>query len=493
MTTAFHFTIITYLVSIILSCSEAKQENSYDKINSILNKSELEDPLRPLFHYTAEAGFLSDPNGLIYIKGEYHLFHQYNPFDNRSGVPQHWAHAVSKDLVHWQRLPIAIYPHGGGNIWSGSAVVDLLNSSGLQTGIDPPIIAFYTWQKDFTQRMTYSNDNGLTWTEYDGNPVVHHLVENNRDPKVFWHSLTGKWIMILYTRGFEIFISDNLKEWTHSAYMNLEEFHECPDFFELPVDGDKKHTKWVVTDAAGRYYIGDFDGKTFKAESDLLISDWNGIQKEFYATQTWSNIPAEDGRRIQIACMRDRKYKIPEEKFHNQMTFPCELTLRSTDQGIRLFRWPVKEIERLYSGIQEWTDEMVSPLKIKKLAEDRLLDLNARIELPLSTHPSSKKQLPFDALSFSFNIRGIDVLYDVIKQEISCGSVTAPLKIKKDKTLDIRILVDKISFEIFGNEGEMSISTYVNPAVNNHMTFIRSTGGKIRIIKMQVTNLKPIW
>lgn len=493
MTTLYHSSIISYLVSIILSCTEAKLENSYDKINSIISKNELEDPQRPLFHYTAEAGFLSDPNGLIYNKGTYHLFHQYNPFDIRSGVPQHWAHAVSKDLVHWQRLPIAIYPHGGGNIWSGSAVVDLTNSAGLQTGIDPPLIAFYTWQKDFTQRMTYSNDNGLTWTEYSGNPVVHHLVENNRDPKVFWHSPTGKWIMILYTQGFEIFISDNLKKWTHSAYMNLQDFHECPDFFELPIDGNNKDTKWVVTDATGRYYIGAFDGNTFKTESDLLISNWSGVQKEFYATQTWSNIPPEDGRRIQIACMRDHKYKIPEEKFHNQMTFPCELTLRSTDHGLRLFRWPVKEIEQIYDGTQSWKDVIVSPLESVSLSDRRSFDLSAQIEFPLSNHLLTQNKFPYDALSISFNIRGIDVLYDVTKQEINIGSVTAPIKINKERRLDLRILVDKNSFEIFGNEGEMSISAYVNPAVNNHMTFVRSTGGKIRLIKLQVTNLKSIW
>ncbi|GAJ24633.1 unnamed protein product, partial [marine sediment metagenome] len=205
---------------------------------SIPAQNELDDPLRPQFHYTADSNFLSDPNGLVYYNGDYHLFHQYNPYDIRSGVPQHWAHAVSKDLVHWQRLAIAIYPHGGGNIWSGSAVVDKNNTSGLQTGVDPPIVAFYTWHKDFTQRMTYSNDGGKTWEEFEDNPVVEHIYGNNRDPKVFWHEPSGQWIMILYVQKFEIFVSDNLKEWTNSVSMELKDFHECPDFFELPVDGN---------------------------------------------------------------------------------------------------------------------------------------------------------------------------------------------------------------------------------------------------------------
>ena len=438
------------------------------------------DLLRPQFHFTADSNFLSDPNGLLFYKGKYHLFHQYNPFDIKSGVPQHWGHAVSTDLVHWQRLPIAIYPHEGGNIWSGSAVVDKNNTSGLQNGTDPPIVAFYTWQKDFTQRMTYSNDGGNIWTEYKQNPVVGHLFENNRDPKVFWYEPTRKWIMLLYTTDFEIFISDNLKQWNHASYMNLKDFHECPDFFDLPVDGNRNYKKWVVIDARGSYYIGSFNGFSFLPEFGPFISDWNGSNKIFYATQTFNNMPPEDERRIQIACMRDRNYKIPWQNFCNQMTFPCELTLRTTDAGIRLFRYPVREIEKLYLKKHKWNLKKILPGIQFNFSSFDLLDIHAVIK-------------PDDASGFNFVIRGINIVYDTGKQEISCEGVNAPLKKEKDGSVELRILVDRVSLEIFGNRGMVSQSIYVNIAPDNKSSFVVAKGGEIEITRLDAAELRSIY
>jgi fructan beta-fructosidase len=460
------------------------------------NQTDCEEPLRPLFHYTADSAFLSDPNGLVWYEGEYHLFHQYNPYDIRSGVPQHWAHAVSRDLIRWERLPFAIYPHGGGNIWSGSAVVDKNNTSGLQTGEDPPIVAFYTWHKDFSQRMTYSNDGGETWTEYPENPVVAHIHGANRDPKVFWHEPSQQWIMILYVQQFEIFVSKNLKEWTNTCSLALEGFHECPDFFELPVDGNPEDTRWVVVDGAGRYYSGNFDGSVFTPEGEWHFTDWNPLRRqeatgsykgEFYATQTWSNMPEEDGRRIQIAAMRDARYRLPQKGFHNQMTFPCELTLRTTPEGIRLFRWPVREIEQIYGKSQTWTGLDLEEGTLLVLAEGDLLDIRASLQFPPSDHEIRKHVLPWDPLSFRFTVRGIDVHYDVWQQEINCMAATAPLKLSESGELEIRILVDKSSVEIFGNRGEISISTFINPLPENHSATFDCTGGTV-IIKELVVN-----
>ena len=494
--------LFTFSFSILLvgACGERRETWPVSNDRDRLTWNDNPDPLRPQFHYTADSNFLSDPNGLVYYNGEYHLFHQYNPYDIRSGVPQHWAHAVSHDLIHWERLPIAIYPHGGGNIWSGSAVVDRNNTSGLQTGSDPPIVAFYTWHKDFSQRMTYSNDGGETWTEYEGNPVVDHIHGRNRDPKVFWHEPSGQWIMILYVKQFEIFVSDNLKDWTNTSSLELDDFHECPDFFELPVDSDPDLTRWVVVDGAGRYYIGDFDGSEFTPESGWHYSDWNALRRqghtgsrkgEFYATQTWSNMPVEDGRRIQIAAMRDVRYRLPQKKFHNQMTFPCELTLRTTDEGIRLFRWPVKEIEQLYETEKSWTGVVLQPGHRMMLAEGELLDIRATLQFPPSDHEIRKHVLPWDPLSFRFTIRGIDVHYDVWQQEINCHGATAPLKVDKNGVLSIRILVDRISFEVFGNGGRSSISIYVNPLPENRSATLDCTGGVVKINELKVYRLKP--
>ena len=452
---------------------------SFSQINGGLNKNDVNDPLRPQFHFTADSNFLSDPNGLLYFKGRYHLFHQYNPYDTKSGVPQHWGHAVSSDVVHWKRLPIAIFPHGGGNIWSGSAIVDKNNTSGVQSGMDPPIVAFYTWQKDFTQRMIYSNDEGNTWTEYKQNPVVEHLFVNNRDPKVFWYEPTRKWIMVLYTNDFEIFVSDNLKQWEHASYMNLQDFHECPDFFELPVDGNENNMKWVVIDARGSYYIGNFDGIRFTPEDGPFLSDYNGLNKIFYATQTFNNMPQEDGRRIQIACMRDRNSKIPWQQFCNQMTFPCELSLRTTDEGIRLFRNPIREIEKLYSIQHKWNSEEVLPETKFKFSDFDLLDINAIIK-------------PGKASKISFVIRGVPVEYDINNHEIKCEGVTAPMKTGSNNKIELRIIADRISFEIFGNDGEVSLSVYVNPSPSDIASYIKVSGGIVELVKLEVAELKSI-
>lgn len=493
------FAVFVLIFSVACSDLHEKNRSASGRFNT--DVEDLLDPLRPQFHFTADSGFLSDPNGLVYYQGDYHLFHQYNPFDNRSGVPQHWAHAVSCDLIHWKRLPIAIYPHGGGNIWSGSAVVDKNNSSGLQSGTDPPIVAFYTWNKDFSQRMTYSNDGGDSWEEYKNNPVVGHIYESNRDPKVFWHEASGQWIMILYVRTFEIFVSQNLIDWTNTCSMELEGFHECPDFFELPVEGHPEESRWVVVDAAGRYYTGDFNGTTFTPEGSWHYSDWNPRTRlertgktrgEFYATQTWSNMPPEDGRRIQIAAMRDGNYRLPKKTFHNQMTFPCELSLRHTEEGIRMYRWPIGEIENLYDNQQSWKDLTLKAGESLILGENDLLDITATLELPPSHHETTLEWLPLEPLSFQFHIRGIDIHYDVRQEEISCQNSVAPLSLAKNNSVELRILVDRLSLEIFGNQGEISISTYANMDADNHRSTLECTGGAIIIKELKVNTLTAL-
>lgn len=236
----------------------------------------------------------------------------------------------------------------------------------------------------------------------------------------------------------------------------------------------------MVIDARGSYYIGTFDGINFKPESGLFLSDYNGRNKIFYATQTFNNMPDKEGRRIQIACMRDRPYKILWQKFCNQMTFPCELTLRTTDEGIKLFREPVSEISLLYSKSHKWLSEKVLPATRFSFSDYDLLDIIAVIK-------------PGDATNFSFVIKGIPVNYDVKKQEISCEGVVAPLKLKGDGKLNLRILVDRVSFEIFGNDGQFSLSVFVNPAPDNKSSYISVSGATIEIIKLEVSELKSIY
>ncbi|HEY3377299.1 MAG TPA: glycoside hydrolase family 32 protein, partial [Armatimonadota bacterium] len=252
---------------------------------------------RPQFHFSSRRGWLNDPNGLVYYQGEYHLFYQHNPY----GVQwenMHWGHAVSPDLVHWQELPAALYPfsQAKGHAYSGSVVVDHANSAGFGQGTAPAMIAAFT-DTACGEALAYSNDCGRSWSYAPDNPVVRH---EGRDPKVFWYSAGQHWVMALYDiregkHGIAFLTSADLKTWQRQSW--LDGFFECPDLFPLPVSGEPHTVVWVLSGADGNYRLGDFDGKTFIPISAKLPFQYGNA---YYAAQTYNEIPAEDGRRIQI-------------------------------------------------------------------------------------------------------------------------------------------------------------------------------------------------
>jgi len=440
---------------------------------------------RPQFHFTAKQNWLNDPNGLMYYKGEYHLFFQHNP----SGVNwgnMTWGHAISKDMVHWNQIENAIYPDKLGTIFSGSGVVDWNNTTGFQTGYEKPLICIYTSAggtsdeskgQPFTQSIAYSNDKGRTWTKYEKNPVLGHIIGSNRDPKVIWHEPTEKWIMTLYLDGndYALFSSPNLKEWTRLSDINLPNTSECPDIFELSVDGDPNNKKWVFWGANGNHYIGTFDGKIFKAESDLLRTDFGA---NFYAAQTWSDIPKSDGRRIQIAWMNGGKY--PDMPFNQQMTFPVELTLRTTPYGIRLFRKPIKEIENIYQKEYFWQDQILPPKNdILSGIKGDLFNIYAEIEL-------------YKSSEVGFVIYGEKVQYNKESKQLSCLGRSALLE-PIDNKISLQILVDRTSIEVFGNDGLVSLSSCFLPDLDNENLSIYSLDGEANIILLKVYELKSAW
>ena len=245
-----------------------------------------QEPFRPQFHFTPAQNWMNDPNGLVYYKGEYHLFYQHNPFGNTWGHMS-WGHAVSRDLVHWKHLPVAIAEDEGREaIFSGSAVVDHRNTSGFGTRRNPPMVAVYTSARpdDQNQSLAYSTDRGRTWTKYAGNPVLDDADREFRDPKVFWYEPERKWVMVLakaVQRKVAIYESKDLKSWRHLSDFGpanaVAGIWECPDLFQLPVDGDRRNKKWVMVvslnpgSIAGgsgtQYFVGDFDGKRFTADN----------------------------------------------------------------------------------------------------------------------------------------------------------------------------------------------------------------------------------
>ena len=406
------------------------------------DESAYHETYRPQLHFTARKNWLNDPNGLVYYRGEYHLFFQHNPQGIEWGNMT-WGHAVSPDLLHWQQLGNAILPDPLGTIFSGSAVVDWDNTSGFQTGSEKAIVCIYTSAgKPFTQSIAFSNDRGRTWKKYDHNPVLQHIAGDNRDPKVIWHEPTKKWIMALYLDGqsYALFASPNLKEWTKLCDLPSPGGSECPDFFELPVDGNSTNARWVFWAGNGNYLLGTFDGKTFTKESGPHASDSGD---NFYAAQTYSDIPRQDGRRIQIAWMRGGKY--PGMPFNQQMSFPCELTLRKTPEGLRLCRNPVREIEQIRAKEHKWQSLSLKPGEnpLREVAAE-LLDIRAEIE-------------PSNADAVALKVRGETLKYDAKKKELQCRGKKTDLKPVGGK-IKLQVLVDRTSLEVFGNAGQRCLS-----------------------------------
>ena len=427
---------------------------------------------RPQFHFTAKKNWLNDPNGLVYYEGEYHLFFQHNPKGLRWGNMT-WGHAVSTDLVHWKQLEHALYPDENGVCFSGSAVIDWNNTAGFQSGEEKTIVAIYTSHgKSETQSLGYSNDKGQTWKMYEGNPV---LGDRDRNPKVLWHEPTKKWVMSLYSkRGISFYSSPDLKKWTFMS--NVRGFHECPDMFELAVDGDSKNTRWVLHGgSAGKYLVGKFDGTKFTPESDGLKFDYG---KNFYAAQSFSDVPAEDGRRIQIGWMRGGKY--PGMPFNQQMSFPCVLTLRTFPEGIRLCRQPVKEIEVLRTKEYAFADKLLKPGEnLLRDMQGELFEIKAEIELDGAT-------------SFGLRARGEAIDYDVAAKTVKALGAKGPLEPINNR-IKLHVLVDRATLEVFGNDGKLSMSSCFLQDPDNKSLEIYTVGGNIKVISLDVYELKSAW
>ena len=428
---------------------------------------------RQQFHFSSRRGWNNDSNGLVFYKGEYHLYYQHNPYGWDWGN-MHWGHAVSSDLVHWKELPIALYPSGFGDwCFSGSAAVDWENTAGFRRRAEDVMVAAYT-STGRGECIAYSNDRGRTYTDYPGNPVVKH---RGRDPKVIWYKPARHWVMAVYdeqdkSQGIAFYRSGNLKDWQFSS--RIDGFYECPEFFELTVDGDRDHTQWVVHAADGNYRIGTFDGKVFSAESGKHMWSYGEC---FYASQTFNDIPQKDGRRIQIAWGR---IATPGMPFNQCMLFPCELTLRTTEDGVRMFAQPVREVEKLHDHRRTWTDTALRP-DSNPLAGIRGELLHIRGDLAAG-----------DASELGFVIRGVPIAYSVDRQELSCQGKTAPLRLVGGG-IRLELLVDRTSIEIFGNDGRVYMPMGMSPAADDTSIQVYAKTGTAKIRSLEVCSLRSIW
>ncbi|MGG3622282.1 glycoside hydrolase family 32 protein [Bacillus gobiensis] len=479
-----------------------------------------DETYRPQVHYTAEKNMINDPNGLVYYDGEYHLSHQYNLFG-----AVHWGHAVSTDLVHWKHLQPTIMPDEIGQIWSGSAVVDEKNTSGLQTGDEKVIVALFTYSEHNkgtqSQGLAYSNDRGRTYKMYSGNPVIPNPgIEDFRDPKVFWHEESGKWVMVLVAGDHvKFYTSKDLITWKFASNFGKGEGGhggkwETPDLFEVPVDGNPNKTKWVLSigvmggspsgGTAMQYIVGDFDGKTFTNDNPSSTVLWQNYGKDFYAAQTWHDIPASDGRRLMIAWADNWQYRFdpPTTPFNGQLTLVRELQLKTFPEGIRLIQTPVKEYETLRKEPQQLGRQALSPNQnvLSGISGDNV-EIVAEFTVDDSTTASEfgfkVRKGPTQETVVGYDVNSEKIFVDRTKSGLNPninwpGKHSAPLKPDKKK-IKMRIFVDRSSVEVFANDGKRSLSELILPDRSSTGLETYSVGGKVTLDSLTVYPLKKAY
>jgi fructan beta-fructosidase len=463
------------------------------------------EPYRPQYHYSPPCGWLNDPNGMVYYEGEYHLFYQFYPDAIVQG-PKHWGHAISPDLIHWETLSIALYPDEIGAIWSGSAVVDKENTSGLVPG--GGIVAIYSYENQ-SQGIAYSNDRGRTWMKYVGNPVIPSPAQDFRDPKVFWHDETHRWVMVI-SKGQEIqwFISPNLIDWEYSSRFtggHVAGVWEVPDLFPLEIEGE---TKWVLlvsvstlAPAGGsgiQYFIGDFDGKTFT--NDYLNSVlWLDYGPDNYAGTTWDNEP--NGKRIYIGWMSNWQYaeRTPTSPWRGATTLARELQLARTPEGIRLIQSPAGAIESLREFIGRWENLDLSGEMVLDDVHGRTLEIIAEFEagtaerfgIDLHRGENNRTRIVYNSVQSQLLISRSDTTESgtIFAFNPAFG---APTTLDNNR-LRLHIFVDESSLEVFAQDGLVSLTsqTFVNPTNDGLALF--ADNGAAKVSSLEIYVLADIW
>jgi fructan beta-fructosidase len=458
-------------------------------------------PWRLQYHFSPPQNWTNDPNGLVYYKGEYHLFYQFNPFGSKWGHMS-WGHAVSADLLHWHDLPVALEEENGIMIFSGSAVVDEHNSSGLcsKNGGDVScLIAIYTGHtpERQTQNIAFSNDRGRTWTKYKGNPVIDLHLKNFRDPKVLWYEAGKKWVMVTALSDqhkLRLFESHDLIHWNALSDFGpagaVEGVWECPDLFELPLTGTDE-TRWVLVlnmnpggiagGSGTQYFVGQFDGSKFTNENPTSKQLWMDYGKDYYAAVSFFGGKTGEARRVMIGWFSNWQYanQTPETDWRGAMALPREITLAKSDEGIRVRQQPVREIAGLQKAL---TTAAVVPAQ-----NSALIDMAAaNLELQQATRDGDQMELEVEfelgsATRFGVQVFrggdhktevGIDRSRGKLYVDRTHSGVTsfskdfpgrqeAPLRV--DGAAKLMIFLDHSSIEVFANDGAVTIADRVYP------------------------------
>lgn len=477
-----------------------------------------QEPFRPKVHFSPEANWMNDPNGMFFLDGEYHLFYQYYP-DSTVWGPMHWGHAVSSDLVNWQHLPVALYPDSLGYIFSGSAVVDANNTSGLGTKDNPPVVAIFTYHDPVkekagdnaqSQGLAFSTDKGRTWTKYKNNPVLKSPgIRDFRDPKVAWNDRAAQWVMTLAVSDhIEFYGSPDLKQWNKlSEFGKIDGAHggvwECPDLFEMKDESGKSRYVLLVSINPGapnggsgtQYFVGDFDGKQFVSETPGKETGWIDYGPDDYAGVTINNIAAHDGRRIFIGWMSNWLYAqaVPTDPWRSAMTVPRTLALKTAGESHVLTSTPVKELATLIEAeakIDPAGDTTAFHLSTGTpyMVQGELP--NEDFVLELSNMAENVVEIGFDKTSNTFYIDRsqsgvVDFYADFNKR------ITAPRN-SRNPTVEFTMIVDAASAEIFFDGGSTNLTTIFFPDgwLNQFKVFGKSVPIRSPV---KLTELKSAW
>ena len=480
---------------------------------------------RPGYHFTAEKNWLNDPSGLVYLDGEYHLFYQHNPFGN-GWNHMSWGHAVSRDLVRWKHLPVALQEEGPWYyptmMFTGSAVIDRSNTCGLcAAGQVPCMVAVYTsfTLLEQTQSIAYSADRGRTFTKYAGNPVLDIDTMHFRDPKVFRHEESGRWIMAVNLpkeRKVRFYSSPDLKKWEHQSDFgpagDAKGIWECPDLFRLPVLNRKGKHRWVLVTSLGQdgqgpdmqYFIGDFDGTKFINENprDLVLRLDYGF--DYYAAVSWNDLPESDGRRIMIGWVSNWKYAgdMPTSPWKGAMSLPREVGLRQLEEGVRLVQNPVREIERLRTRAREFRNIPVEG-ESAYLRDSGITGNSLEIDVEFADIAAEECGIVVCAGERNRTVIGYNrasgtLFMDRTKSGDSSfsgdyremGRSEAPLELDNG-ALRLRVFVDRSIVEVYANGGRRVMTNTIFPGPEDVNAALYSRGGTARVRKGVVYVMKP--
>ncbi|HEY6988582.1 MAG TPA: glycoside hydrolase family 32 protein [Bryobacteraceae bacterium] len=472
-----------------------------------------DQPYRPQFHFSPREHWTNDPNGLVYFEGEYHLFFQFNPFGDEWGHMS-WGHAVSRDLLHWEQLPVAIPEAGGVMIFTGSTVVDERNTSGFCTGGKPCMVAIYTGHTPKhpghatrqTQNLAYSNDHGRTWVKYRGNPVLDLNLPDFRDPKVLWSGQSKQWIMAVALPSdhkVRFYRSQDLKNWTMLSAFGpagaTGGAWECPELFELPVEGLKAETRWVLKvglnpgglqgGSGEQYFVGRFDGARFINDNPSSTTLWTDYGKDCYCALTFNNLPRGE-RPVMIGWMNNWQYaaKLPTSPWRGQMTFPRALSLRQTPEGLRLFQEPVANIK-----------ELEGPTPVE--SEPKTHSFRLRSEMHFGSAQEVGWRLLAGASKYTlvgYARKNGKLFVDRTRSGLTGFSedfparLEAPLKLRGD-SLRLDILVDRCSIEVFADGGRVTSTNLVFPPAGASGVKSYAKGGSAGSITARFSEIRSIY